>query len=96
MSWSNSWIGRRAGIKAAMARYAATLGGSTKEEFEAARPHLEALVDLNRRVGDDPIVQIDANGSAWSGGSQVSVTLQTIGVLVDEPAPAAAEEGSAR
>jgi hypothetical protein len=89
MSWSNSWIGRRSGVKAAIARYSDTLTGNSKEEFEAARPHLEGLLDLNSNDRGDPIVQLDANGHAYrlegGGYSQVSVTLRPIGALCEEP-----------
>jgi hypothetical protein len=98
MSWSNTWIGRRAGIKAAMARYSNTLTGNSKEEFEQARPHLEGLLDLNFNEKSDQVVQLDANGHAYrSDGnsySQVSVTLRQVGSLCEDPAdtvqPAAA------
>jgi hypothetical protein len=100
MSWSNSWIGRRSGIKAAIGRYSATLSGQSKEEFEAVRPHLEALLDLNfnQTAVGDPIVHLDANGHAYrlegSAYSQVSVSLKPLGMLVEEPAAPA--EGSDR
>lgn len=97
MSWSNSWVGRRAGIKAAMARFSNQLTGNSRDEFETARPHLEALVDLNMNTDGDPVLIIDANGHAYTaateGGKtkrycQVSVNLRSIGALCEEPADA--------
>lgn len=101
MSWSNRWIGKRSGIKAAMARYSGTLSGQSKAEFELARPHLEALLDMNTNNQGDPIISLDANGHAYHGSaspgappaqdySQVSVTLQQLGTLCEEPALEAA------
>jgi hypothetical protein len=93
MSWSNRWIGRRAGIKAAIARYAATLSGNSKAEFDAARPHIEGLVDLNTNTDGDPVVDVDANGHAYDNGkgqsySQTQVTIKAIGALCADPVSA--------
>ena len=88
MSWSNSWIGKPSAIKAAIGRYSDTLTGLSKEEFDAARPHLEGLLDQNTNKDKEPIVHLDANGHAYVKDgerqySACSVTLKTIGTLVE-------------
>jgi hypothetical protein len=87
MSWSCSWVGRRAGIKAAMARYREGLTGNSQAEFDAARPHLEALVDMNASSTGDPVVVLDANGHAYKSDqneySNVSVSLRSVGMLAE-------------
>jgi hypothetical protein len=91
MSWSNSWIGRRKGIKAAIAEFGARLTGNSKTEFDAARPAIEALVDLNTNTEGDPVVLVEANGHAYhdadgKGYSQTQVTIKALGALAPEPA----------
>ncbi len=87
MSWSCSWVGRRSGIKAAMARYRETLTGNSQAEFDAARPHLEALVDMNTSSTGDPVVILDANGHGYASDqatySNVSVNLRSVGTLAE-------------
>lgn len=88
MSWSNSWMGKPSAIKAAIGRYAATLTGLSKEEFDAARPALETLLDQNSNIEKEPIVALEANGHAYvkDGARQYSacsVTLKQIGILVE-------------
>jgi outer membrane protein assembly factor BamD (BamD/ComL family) len=88
MSWSNSWMGKPSAIKAAIGRYAATLTGLSKEEFDEARRHLEALLDQNSNKEKEPIVSLEANGHAYVKDgerqySACSVTLKTIGTLVE-------------
>ena len=97
MSWSNSWVGRRTGIKAALAQYGQSLSGDSQEEFESARPHLEGLLDLNSATDGDPVLRLEASGHAYrvavSGYSNVSVDLKPLGKLCEDPAPALATEG---
>lgn len=86
MSWSNSWLGKVDGIKAAMDRYGEQLTGNSREEFEAAKPHLVGLLDQNTSVGS--VLHLDANGHAYTNQegqriAQCSVTLKTIGMLCE-------------
>jgi hypothetical protein len=85
MSWSIRVIGRRAGVIAALGRESARLTGNSKTEFDAARPHLEALVGLNFNGDGDPVVDLDANGSAYNSQSSTQVTLKVLGALSPEP-----------
>jgi len=85
MSWSTSFVGKTDGIKAAMERYANTLTGNSREEFEAAKPHLVGLLDQNTSVS---VLHLDANGHAYTNQegqriAQCSVKLSTIGVLAE-------------
>lgn len=88
MSWSNSWMGKPSAIKAAIGRFADTLSGLSKEEFDAARPHLEGLLDQNSNKEKEPIVELSASGHAYVKDgerqySSCSVTLKTIGNILE-------------
>jgi len=47
MSWSMYVVGTPLAIQQAISRESARLTGMSKQEFDAARPHLDALVGLN-------------------------------------------------
>lgn len=85
MSWSNSWIGKADGIKAAMDRYSNVLTGNSKAEFDEVKPHLVALLDQNT---SGTVLHLDGNGHAYTDGdgkriASCSVTLKSLGVLVE-------------
>ena len=62
MSWSLSIIGKPEKVAEELDRQSAIFTGQSKEEFDAALPHLKVLVLQN--VGDNLIVQLSANGHA--------------------------------
>lgn len=71
MSWSFYAIGNAADFAAELDRQCGLCTGDSREEFEAAKPHLAALIALNT-AGDLPaIVKIEANGSASKSGGKV-------------------------
>lgn len=85
MSWSISVIGKPEAIKRALARQSGTLSGQSKEEFDAAKPALETLLDQNVENG---VVQLDANGHAsFTDGKKTyatcSASLKTLGQMVE-------------
>jgi hypothetical protein len=89
MSWSNSWIGKPAAIKAGLARYGKTLTEASQREFEAVRPALETLLDQNGNKEGDPVLHLDASGHGYTVNgerqySQCSVSLRTLGLLTEE------------
>lgn len=88
MSWSNTWLGKPSAIKRAIAKYRESLTGTSQEEFDQARPALETLLDMNMNKDGEPVVQLDANGHAYTKDgerqySAASVRLQTVGILVE-------------
>jgi hypothetical protein len=62
MSWSISFVGKPEKVAEAVEQHGGTLSGQSKEEYEAAAPHLAALVRQNF-AEIDLLIQLDANGS---------------------------------
>lgn len=62
MSWSVSVIGVPAKVNAKLDEYGSTLTGQSKQEFDEAKPHLQALIAQN--VSAAVLVKIDASGHA--------------------------------
>jgi len=63
MSWSSTLMGKPEAIKRKLAEFGAGLSGGSKEEFEAAQPALETILDLNVNNG---VLKLEASGSAGS------------------------------
>jgi hypothetical protein len=85
MSWSINVIGKPEAVKRALARQSEQLTGQSKEEFDAAKPAIETLLDQNIENG---VVQLDANGHAsLADGAKTygtcSVSLKTLGQIVE-------------
>lgn len=80
MSWSIHTQGTPEFILAEIARqiegYGSAESSQSRREFDAARPHLEALVGLN--VGVQPLVGLSASGHAHEGFCQVRVDISRI------------------
>lgn len=74
MSWSVSLIGKPALVAQALDEHSGQLSGQSKIEFEAALPHLKALVLDNFAAPDsgcvEPLVKLDANGSGTTRGAE--------------------------
>jgi hypothetical protein len=74
MSWSFSCIGKPAAVAAALDEFSATQNGQSKLEFDAAAPHLKALVSenfLSAQAGSgyvEPIIRFEASGSGSARG----------------------------
>ena len=65
MSWSFNGTGKPAAIKGALDKYGERLSGMSKEEFDAAKPHLAALVDQNTVPNDTgEMLTLNASGHA--------------------------------
>jgi hypothetical protein len=75
MSWSLNVIGRRDQIQKELNCVSAALLGDSKREFDAAKPHLDALVQMNSNSMLDPILQLEANGHAGSSYSNCNVRI---------------------
>lgn len=71
MSWSIAFIGKPENVAKALEDNSAKLSGQSKTEFDAALPHLVALVKENFGQ-NSPTLKIAASGSGYStGGEQV-------------------------
>lgn len=89
MSFSVSFIGKPDAIKNALAKESDRLTGQSKDEFDAVKPAIEAILDQNMNLGGDPsVLQVEANGHAkfLDGVKQYgncSVKVARIGILVE-------------
>ena len=70
MSWSVSFTGRPEKVAEAIEAESAKLSGQSKVEYDAAKPHLAALVRQNfAREGsgyNEPLIEVSAHGSGAS------------------------------
>lgn len=75
MSWSVSVIGKPDRVCAALAAKAAQMSGQSREEFEAALPHILGIVGENFAAEapyEPPTIKVDASGSgSASAGRQI-------------------------
>lgn len=79
MSWSVNYIGKPEKIAEALEQQSEKLTGQSKTEFDAALPHLCALVKQNFNKAGDYIVQLDANGHGYDGFNNCNVSIKAIG-----------------
>lgn len=71
MSWSVTIIGNPANVAAALTAQSETMEGQTKIEFDAALPHLVALVQQNFYVGGPtPVIKLAASGHGYAVGEE--------------------------
>lgn len=85
MSWSWSGIGKPSKVKQAVGQYGETLTGMSKDEFDAVRPALDAVLDANT---DDHAVSLSASGHGWKEGdvlkhSTCQIDLRNVGQLIE-------------
>jgi hypothetical protein len=69
MSWSVSVIGKPDNVCAELDRRSGVLSGQSKVEFDAALPHIKALVSENFSKSDSyqvPTIKLDASGSGMA------------------------------
>jgi isoaspartyl peptidase/L-asparaginase-like protein (Ntn-hydrolase superfamily) len=67
MSFSVTYIGKPDAIKRALAKESERLTEQSKEEFDAVRPAIEAVLDQN--VGQTGVLKVEANGHASFTGT---------------------------
>jgi len=85
MSWSVNFIGKPEKVSEALMAQSAQMNGDSKVEYDAALPHLVALV--NENFGNDSPVKLAASGHGTAGGTNpnryLTVTCEPIyGLLV--------------
>jgi Mg-chelatase subunit ChlD len=94
MSWSESFMGKPAGVAAAL-RAAAQKSPCAEPEETFRKTALELAAQSAEANQADRIIRVDASGSMWRDGSvtrsnQLSLKVETLpNVWVDPPAPAA-------
>lgn len=62
MSWGISFIGKSERVVEALKAQSEKLAGHSKEEYDAALPHMIALVEQNFGLANNELIQINANG----------------------------------
>jgi len=83
MSWSVNYIGSPGNISAALEKQSGTLSGQSKQEFDAALPHLIALINQNQNKNAEPALRLAASGHASESYSSCSVAIEYLsGTLV--------------
>jgi predicted ATPase len=76
MSWSINFIGSPENVSKALELNSANLTGQSKSEYDAALPHLKALVEQNVNNNYPITVRIDANGHGdTTGNNSVNVNI---------------------
>jgi hypothetical protein len=72
MSWSFACIGKPAAVAAAIEAHGEKLSGQSRVEFDAAKPHLVALVKENFALPGssyaEPLIDFEASGSGTTHG----------------------------
>lgn len=96
MSWSFQAIGTALAVLAAIDAYASQLTGRSKQEFEAAAPHLKGLVAQNTETSPaKAAVKITASGHGYwlddvCKSNTCAVSIERVHGLVEEPRVTAA------
>lgn len=75
MSWSVTIIGDPIAIAQKLDDFASTLSGQSLEEYNEAKPHLQALVSLNvnntaDKNGYGQMIHLEANGHGYFEGGE--------------------------
>lgn len=79
MSWSVSYLGKAEKIVEALQKQSETLSDYSKEEYDAALPHMVALVsrNFNKNNSDYPLIRFSASGHGSKvNGEEVESNLQ--------------------
>lgn len=70
MSWSVSVIGTPEAITRELDIYQVSLQGQSREEFDDAKPHIQALLKQNRSIYHPPLLHLEACGSGGKVNNQ--------------------------
>ena len=83
MSWAAYYFGKPKVIIAALKKYSEAISGKSKEEFDAALPHLIGLLEQNFSKENDPVVRLQASGHGSEGYSTCTVNIENLGALLE-------------
>lgn len=78
MSWSVTLIGNPGKITQALQKQSEAITGKSKEEFDAALPHLTGLLAQNYNKHQEPVLRLTANGHGHDGYCNCSVTIENL------------------
>lgn len=79
MSWSINYIGSPEGISKALKDNSEKLSGPSKEEFDAALPHIDALVNQNYGGSYPHVLKVEANGSGHGDYRNCNISISSLG-----------------
>lgn len=90
MSWSVTFIGKPDNIVKALEENSSKLSGQSKEEYDAALPHLIGLIKQNYNSKVDPALKLVASGHGANYGDaegaqkyqQCTVSMEYAGPIV--------------
>lgn len=76
MSWSINFIGSPENVSKKLTENSERLTGQSKVEYDAALPHIKALVEQNVNKDYPIAIRVDANGHGdTAGNNAVNVTI---------------------
>jgi len=82
MSWSVILIGNPDNIVKALQQNSEKLNGTSKDEFDAALPHLIGLVKENSNKTQQPVLKLSASGHGYLRDSEFDY--KTCQVLIED------------
>lgn len=82
MSWSAYYIGTPDKLVEALQKQSESLIGNSKAEFDAALPHITAMIQQNKGKDKPPVLNLAASGSAYDGQSSCIVKIENLGSVL--------------
>lgn len=86
MSWSIGFIGSPEKISEALKAHSEKLTGKSKEEYDDALPHIEALVSQNRNKNYPIVLQLTASGHGYTDANNdansVNISITPLGGIL--------------
>ena len=82
MSWSINMIGTPEKLVEALKKHSETLSGKSKEEFDAALPHMIALIEENKGGYAKNALEISGSGHGYGEDGNLSFSLKQTGFLL--------------
>lgn len=82
MSWSANYIGNPLNIVEALKKQSESISGKSKEELDAALPHIADLLKQNYNKNAEPVLRLSASGHGHDGYNTCSVNIENLGGLL--------------
>lgn len=79
MSWSINFIGNPEKLVSALEEYSTKIDGKSKEEYDAALPHMVGLVKQNYNKAYPPVLRINASGHGYTDYNNCMVEIKNLG-----------------
>jgi hypothetical protein len=76
MSWSVNYIGTPPKLVEALKKHSEKLSGASKEEFDAALPHMIALIEQTRGYYAAYALELSADGYEYNGNANLNFSLR--------------------